>query len=53
MEWLVNALAARGIGLERGQYITTGVTTEVYMAERGDRAIADFGEIGQAEVEFV
>jgi 2-keto-4-pentenoate hydratase len=52
LEWLVNALAARGIGLERGQYITTGVTTEVYMAERGDRALADFGEIGQAEVEF-
>jgi 2-keto-4-pentenoate hydratase len=53
LEWLVNALAARGIGLERGQYITTGVTTEVYMAERGDHALADFGEIGRAEVEFV
>jgi 2-keto-4-pentenoate hydratase len=53
LKWLVNALAAQGIGLERGQYITTGVTTEVYMAERGDRALADFGEIGQAEVEFV
>jgi 2-keto-4-pentenoate hydratase len=53
LQWLVNALAAGGIGLERGQYVTTGVTTEVYMAERGDRALADFGEIGQAEVEFV
>jgi 2-keto-4-pentenoate hydratase len=53
LEWLVNALAARGIGLERGQYVTTGVTTEVYMAERGDHAIADFGRLGRAEVEFV
>ncbi|HLI86745.1 MAG TPA: fumarylacetoacetate hydrolase family protein [Bryobacteraceae bacterium] len=53
LEWLVNALAERGIGLKRGQYVTTGVTTEVYMAERGDRAVADFGGIGRAEVEFV
>jgi 2-keto-4-pentenoate hydratase len=53
LEWLVNALAAQGTSLGRGQYVTTGVTTEVYMAERGDRALADFGEIGQAEVEFV
>jgi 2-keto-4-pentenoate hydratase len=52
LEWLVNALAQQGIGLERGQYITTGVTTKVYMAERGDRAVADFGRLGRAEVEF-
>jgi hypothetical protein len=28
------------------------VTTEVYMAERGDRILADFGPVGTAEVEF-
>ena len=52
LEWLVNAMASRGIGMRAGQYITTGVTTEVYMAEAGDRIIADFGELGTAEVEF-
>ncbi len=52
LEWLVNSLSSRGIGLDAGQYITTGVTTEVYMAERGDRIVADFGAVGTAEVEF-
>jgi 2-keto-4-pentenoate hydratase len=52
LEWLANNLASRGIGLRAGQCITTGVTTEVYMAAEGDRIIADFGEVGKAEVEF-
>jgi 2-keto-4-pentenoate hydratase len=52
LEWLANSLASRGIGLKVGQYVTTGVTTEVYMAERGDRILADFGPVGTAEVEF-
>jgi 2-keto-4-pentenoate hydratase len=53
LEWLVNSLSARGLGLKAGQYITTGVTTEVYMAERGDRITADFGPVGSVDVEFV
>jgi 2-keto-4-pentenoate hydratase len=53
LEWLVNSLSARGLGLKAGQYITTGVTTEVYMAERGDRITADFGPVGAVDLEFV
>ena len=53
LEWLVNSLSARGLGLKAGQYITTGVTTEVYMAERGDRVTADFGPVGSVDLEFV
>jgi len=53
LEWLVNNLSARGIGLRFGQYITTGVTTEVYMAERGDRITADFGPVGSVDLTFV
>ncbi len=52
LEWLVNTLSSQGVGLEAGQYITTGVTTEVYMAEAGDRITADFGALGTAAVEF-
>jgi 2-keto-4-pentenoate hydratase len=52
LEWLVNSLSARGLGLKAGQYITTGVTTEVYMAERGDRITADFGPVGFVELMF-
>ena len=53
MEWLVNSLSARGLGLKAGQFVTTGVTTEVYMAERGDRITADFGPVGAVDLEFV
>ncbi len=50
--WLANMLSSRGLGLKAGQYITTGVTTEVYMAERGDVIAADFGPVGAAELAF-
>jgi len=53
LEWLVNNLGARGLGLKAGQYITTGVTTEVYMAEREDRITADFGPVGSVDLTFV
>jgi len=52
LEWLANSLNLRGAGLQAGQYITTGVTTEVYMAERGDRITAEFGAVGTAELIF-
>ena len=29
LEWLVHSLSARGLGLKAGQFVTTGVTTEV------------------------
>jgi 2-keto-4-pentenoate hydratase len=53
LEWLVNNLNERGLGLKAGQCVTTGVTTEVYMAERGDRITADFGPVGSVNLEFV
>lgn len=53
VEWLVGALSQQGIGLKAGQFITTGVTTEVYMGQAGDRVMADFGPVGNAEIEFV
>ena len=53
LDWLVNNLGARGLGLKAGQFITTGVTTEVYMAERGDRITADFGAAGSVDLTFV
>jgi 2-keto-4-pentenoate hydratase len=52
LEWLVNTLSARGLGLKAGQFVTTGVTTEVYMAERGDRITADFGPVGSVDLIF-
>ena len=52
LHWLANSLSARGAGLQAGQYVTTGVTTEVYMGERGDRITAEFGPVGTVNVVF-
>ena len=52
LTWLANTLSDRGLGLEAGQYVTTGVTTEVYMAERGDIIAADFGIVGKVDLAF-
>lgn len=50
LTWLANALNARGTGLATGDYVTTGVTTDIYLAEAGDSVIADFGPVGQVEL---
>jgi len=52
LTWLANALNERGVGLQAGDYISTGVTTDVYMAARGDHIRADFGALGSVEVTF-
>jgi 2-keto-4-pentenoate hydratase len=52
LQWLANSLSASGAGLKAGQFVTTGVTMEVYMGERGDRILADFGRVGAVELEF-
>ena len=52
IRWLVDTLHSRGLGLKKGHWVTTGVTTDVYLAEAGDHVVADFGPIGTAEVTF-
>lgn len=52
LAWLANQLSSQGRGLEAGQYVTTGVTMEVYMGQRGDRIRADFGPLGQVDLDF-
>ena len=53
LHWLSNALNDRGLGLQEGQYITTGVTTDIYLAGPGDHVKADFGIVGEVEVSFL
>jgi 2-keto-4-pentenoate hydratase len=52
LKWLVDKLASRGVGLKAGEYITTGVTTDTYLAGTGDRIQADFGPVGSVVVAF-
>ncbi len=48
--WLANQLPDFGRQLNAGDYITTGVVCDVYMAQPGDRIEADFGVIGRVEL---
>jgi len=52
LRWLRESLHARGLALQPGEYVTTGVTTDIYMAQAGDRIAADFGPVGQVELAF-
>ncbi len=52
LQWLVHRLHAQGIGLKAGEYVTTGVTTDIYDAQPGDHIAADFGPVGTVELQF-
>lgn len=52
LAWLANELAASGQPLRAGDYVSTGTTTVVVPAERGDAARADFGALGAVELAF-
>lgn len=49
--WLTQHLAERGLGLKAGDVITTGVVTDIAYLVSGQRAEADFGELGQVSFE--
>ena len=50
--WLANTLCEQGKVLKAGDLVSTGVCTDVYLAEPGDQIVADFGALGTAEVSF-
>ncbi|MEM7799452.1 MAG: fumarylacetoacetate hydrolase family protein [Chloroflexota bacterium] len=52
LAFLIEELAGQGRMLKAGDLVTTGVTTDIYMAEAGDTVRADFDRFGQVEVTF-
>ena len=50
--WLANELPRFGRRLRRGDRVTTGVTTGIYLAQPGDRLAADFGPLGRVGLDF-
>jgi 2-keto-4-pentenoate hydratase len=52
LEWLVNALSAQGIAIAAGQIAITGTVTGIHAPDRGQTAVADFGDLGTVEVVF-
>jgi 2-keto-4-pentenoate hydratase len=53
LTWLANILGEQGEALKAGEFISTGVCTDVYLAEPDDEIIADFGVIGRVAVSFM
>ena len=52
MAWLANTLNARGEMLQAGQYVTTGVVTDLLSCEPGESVEADFGKLGSVRIDF-
>ena len=52
LAWLANELPKFGLQLSAGDYVTTGLTTEVYAATAGDQVTADFGSLGSVDLKF-
>ena len=46
LTWLANELSKTGIGLKRGQIISTGTLTGMLIPKKGETYIADFGVLG-------
>jgi 2-keto-4-pentenoate hydratase len=52
MAWLADELPRFGLRLRRGDFVTTGVATDVFEAGAGDSCVADFGPFGRVTVAF-
>lgn len=52
LAWLANELPCHGLFLRRGDYVSTGLTTDIYLAQPGDRVRGNFGHLGEVEVYF-
>jgi 2-keto-4-pentenoate hydratase len=52
LTWLVNELSSLGIGLQAGQFVTTGTCMVPLEIEPGDRVHVDFGVLGRVSAQF-
>jgi 2-keto-4-pentenoate hydratase len=52
LTWLANDLSARGLVLEAGSIVTTGVITEMFSADLGDEITATFAGVGEVSARF-
>jgi 2-keto-4-pentenoate hydratase len=52
LTWLVNELRAQDIGLQAGQFVTTGTCMPPLELTEGDEVLADFGLLGRIGMRF-
>lgn len=53
IRWVCKRLAPRGVGLEPGQIILSGSFTRPVMVKAGDQIRADYGPLGEINIDFV
>lgn len=51
--WLAQALDARGMGLRKGDIVSTGVISDVKLAEPGQEVVARFSTLGEVRLTLV
>ena len=47
LTWLANELSRTGVGMKKGQVISTGTLTGMLLPKKGETFIADFGSLGK------
>ena len=52
LDWTTEKLRAGGIGLKKGEIISTGTCTGIVPFQPGQTALGDFGPLGKVEVRF-
>ena len=52
LTWIANQLCLAGGGLKEGDLVTTGTATPPTPCNEGDQVMADFGSMGQVEIQF-
>ena len=50
LAWLVNHLSGRGLGIQPGQFVTTGVCGDPADLDGARQVVADFGDYGSVEI---
>ena len=53
LAWLANHLNQQGHQLQSGDVVTTGVMTDIFDADVGQRLVANYGPLGTIEIETV
>lgn len=52
LDWVVEKLRAGGIGLRKGEVLSTGTCTGIVPFRSGQKAVGDFGPLGKVEVSY-
>ena len=50
--WFLNEASKRKFIIKKGDFVTTGTTTQPIPFEMGDKIVADFGELGEVRCEI-